>query len=124
MALQSFIWVACGGALGAVLRFAIGGLGKLPAGFPWPTLGINLIGSLAMGLLMGWLSKQSGPQDGLRLFIGVGVLGGFTTFSVFSMELFHLLEKREILAMGGYLGGSILGGIGLFMAGYLLVRGL
>ncbi len=124
MALQSFIWVACGGALGAVLRFAIGGLGKLPAGFPWPTLGINLIGSLAMGLLMGWLSKQSGVQDGLRLFLGVGVLGGFTTFSAFSMELFHLLEKREILAMGGYLGGSILGGIGLFMAGYLLVRGL
>lgn len=124
MALQSFIWVACGGALGAVLRFAIGGLGKLPAGFPWPTFGINLIGSLAMGLLMGWLSKQIGAQDGLRLFIGVGVLGGFTTFSAFSMELFHLLEKREILAMGGYLGGSILGGIGLFMAGYLLVRGL
>ncbi len=124
MSLQSVIWVACGGALGAVARFGISGLLRVPSGFPWATLGINLLGSFLMGLLVGWLSKQSGSHEGFRLFIGVGVLGGFTTFSAFSMELFQLLEKREILAVSGYLGGSILGGILLFGAGYMLVRGL
>tara|TARA_B110000971_G_C20000376_1_gene496510 strand:+ start:251 stop:625 length:375 start_codon:yes stop_codon:yes gene_type:complete len=124
MPLQSFIWVACGGALGAVARFGISGLLKAPAGFPWATLGINLFGSFLMGLLVGWLSKQSGSHEGLGLFIGVGVLGGFTTFSAFSMEVFQLLEKRELLAMSGYLGGSLVGGIIMFGAGYLLLKGL
>ena len=124
MALQSVIWVACGGALGAVARFGISGWLKSPTGFPWATLSVNLLGSFFMGVLIGWLSKQSGAQEGLRLFVGVGVLGGFTTFSAFSMELFQLLEKREILSVSGYLGGSFVGGLLVFAAGYLLVKGL
>jgi CrcB protein len=124
MPLHCFIWVACGGALGAVARFGISGLVKAPVGFPWATLGVNLLGSFLMGLLVGWLSKQSGGHEGLRLFIGVGLLGGFTTFSAFSMELFQMLEKRELLAMSGYLGGSLVGGVLVFGAGYLLLKGL
>jgi CrcB protein len=93
-----------------------------PTDFPLATLGVNILGSLLMGLLMGWLSRQSAAQESLRLLLGVGLLGGFTTFSAFSMELFHLLDKREILAATSYLGGSVLGGCVAFILGYMLVR--
>ena len=74
-----------------------------------------------MGLLIGWLAKQ--PHETLRLFLAVGVLGGFTTFSAFSLDLFLLLEKRDMAALGLYLGGSVAGGLVLFSLGYLAVRG-
>ena len=122
MTLHAILWVASGGALGAVGRFAIGESMKVSNGFPWGTLSVNLLGALMMGLLIGWLSRQAAPLDGVRLFLAVGVLGGFTTFSAFSMDIFVLLEKRELLALSGYVGGSLLGGVVLFAAGYMLVR--
>lgn len=121
MGLNSVLLVAAGGALGAVGRHAVGAALKTLSGFPWGTLGVNLLGSLLMGLLIGWLAKQ--PHETLRLFLAVGVLGGFTTFSAFSMDLFLLLEKRDMAALGLYLGGSVAGGLILFSLGYLAVRG-
>ena len=95
---QAIIWVALGGALGAVGRYLVGLSLKTASGFPWATMSVNILGSLLMGLVIGWLSRQNGGSDVLRLFVAVGILGGFTTFSTFSMDLFTLLERRDIAA--------------------------
>lgn len=94
--------VALGGAIGAVLRYNIGrwmtswlGAPAMSV-FPWATLAVNAAGSLLMGLLAGWLIKSS-PEgsEQLRVLLGVGVLGGFTTFSAFSLELALLIERGQ-----------------------------
>jgi fluoride exporter len=95
--------VALGGAIGAVLRYQTGrwmtGWLGAPAMsvFPWATLAVNAAGSLLMGLLAGWLLKTSpAGSEQLRLMLGVGVLGGFTTFSAFSLELAMLIERGQL----------------------------
>ena len=119
---QAIIWVALGGALGAVGRYLVGLLLKTASGFPWTTMSVNILGSLLMGLVIGWLSRQNGGSDALRLFVAVGILGGFTTFSAFSMDLFTLLERRDIAATMLYLGGSLLGGLLAFIIGFMALR--
>lgn len=119
---QAFIWVALGGALGAVGRYLVGLSLKTASGFPWATMSVNILGSLLMGLVIGWLSRQNGGSDALRLFVAVGILGGFTTFSAFSMDLFTLLERRDIAATTLYLGGSLLGGLVAFIIGFMALR--
>lgn len=122
MTSHAVLFVALGGALGAVGRYAVSLGVKTASGFPWATLSVNLLGSLLMGLLLGWLARQSAQQETLRLFLAIGVLGGFTTFSAFSLDMFTLLEKRDLWGLGGYLGGSVGGGLGLLMLGYMLAR--
>jgi CrcB protein len=113
--LQSSLLVALGGALGAWLRFAAGRLIG-GAGFPWATLGVNLLGSFAMGLLAGWLARQGGGSESWRLLLGVGLLGGFTTFSAFSLEMAQLIERGALASAGLYAAASVVGGIaGLFL---------
>lgn len=119
---QAIIWVALGGALGAVGRYLVGLSLKTASGFPWGTMSVNILGSLLMGLVIGWLSRQNGGSDALRLFVAVGILGGFTTFSAFSMDLFTLLERRDIAATVLYLGGSLLGGLAAFIIGFMALR--
>ena len=119
---QAIIWVALGGALGAVGRYLVGLSLKTASGFPWATMSVNIFGSLLMGLVIGWLSRQNGGSDALRLFVAVGILGGFTTFSAFSMDLFTLLERRDIAATMLYLGGSLLGGLLAFIIGFMALR--
>ena len=119
---QAIIWVALGGALGAVGRYLVGLSVKTASGFPWATMSVNILGSLLMGLVIGWLSRQNGGSDALRLFVAVGILGGFTTFSAFSMDLFTLLERRDIAATMLYLGGSLLGGLVAFIIGFMALR--
>ncbi|MGB0314593.1 MAG: fluoride efflux transporter CrcB [Parvibaculales bacterium] len=119
---QAIIWVALGGALGAVGRYLVGLSLKTASGFPWATMSVNILGSLLMGLVIGWLSRQNGGSDALRLFVAVGILGGFTTFSTFSMDLFTLLERRDIAATMLYLGGSLLGGLLAFIIGFMALR--
>ena len=119
---QAIIWVALGGALGAVGRYLVGLSLKTASGFPWATMSVNILGSLLMGLMIGWLSRQNGGSDALRLFVAVGILGGFTTFSAFSMDLFTLLERRDIAATVLYLGGSLLGGLVAFIIGFMALR--
>ncbi len=125
MTLNTLLLVGLGGALGAVGRYAIGVWVRTSSGFPWATLCVNLLGALLLGVLMGWLSRQTlqtGQHDTLRLFLAVGVLGGFTTFSAFSMDLFTLLEKRDMVALSGYVGSSLVGGLAGFTLGYMVVR--
>src|ERR687890_2781467 len=93
--------VALGGGAGAVARYQTGRLLTLVLGpasvaaFPWATLAVNVIGSLAMGLLAGWLARFGSGGETARLLVGVGLLGGFTTFSAFSLELMLLIERGQ-----------------------------
>lgn len=101
--------VAAGGALGAVARYAVQSAVERAFGpaFPWGTLGVNVAGGLAMGLLAGWLAGRGEGGEAWRLALGVGVLGGFTTFSAFSVETIRLIEKRAIGEATVYVSASV-----------------
>ncbi|WP_428678658.1 fluoride efflux transporter CrcB [Sphingopyxis sp.] len=115
--------VMVGGAIGAGARHLIGQimLARLGPGFPWWTLSINILGSLLMGLLIGWLAR-SGGSDTARLFFGVGILGGFTTFSSFSMEFWSLFERGQVAQAAAYVLASVVIGIAVCGAGLLIMR--
>ena len=118
--LISSLLVVLGGGIGAWLRFVAGRLVG-SAAFPSATLAVNILGSLAMGLLVGWLARQGGPgsfdSEGWRLLLGVGVLGGFTTFSAFSLEIVTLAQRGAIGAAAAYAALSLVGGVIGLMAG-------
>ncbi len=120
--LSSSLYVALGGGLGAWLRFVAGRL--VPsAAFPWATLAVNVVGSFAMGLLAGWLARTGGNES-LRLLLGVGVLGGFTTFSAFSLEIVQLAQRGQTGVAALYMALSLGGGVLGLIAGLSLMRGL
>ena len=119
--------VALGGAAGAVARYQAGrGMTALlgPAAvsaFPWATLFVNVAGSMAMGLLAGWLARH-GANEIWRLLIGVGVLGGFTTFSAFSLELMLLIERGQAGTAVTYAGVSLFAGLSALYLGLIVMR--
>ena len=117
-----FLIVAAGGALGAVARYGIGRL--LPAtGWPWATLTVNVVGGLLMGLLTGWLAFRGGAvSESLRLFAAVGVLGGFTTFSAFSLETVLMIERRQLAMAGGYVAASVALSVLALFIGLMVAR--
>ncbi|HRE36622.1 MULTISPECIES: fluoride efflux transporter CrcB [Sphingopyxis] len=117
--------VMVGGAIGAGARHLVGQilLARLGPGFPWWTLSVNIAGSLLMGLLIGWLAR-SGGSDQARLFLGVGVLGGFTTFSSFSMEFWTLFERGQMAQAAAYVGASVIIGIAACGVGMVMMRQL
>lgn len=119
----NLICVGAGGAIGALLRFGMAGwVNRLAAGpFPWGTLSVNAVGSLLIGFLAGWFESAAVPQEA-RLFLTVGVLGGFTTFSAFSLENFQLLRSGQpgLFALNSVV--SVGFGVGLAAAGYGLGR--
>ncbi|MFO1254508.1 MAG: fluoride efflux transporter CrcB [Sphingomonadaceae bacterium] len=126
--LAASIQVALGGGLGAWLRYLTGlgwsrAIGPTAAGaFPWATLSVNVAGSLAMGLLAGWLARQGSHGEGWRLLLGVGVLGGYTTFSAFSLELAQLVERGSLGTAFAYAAVSLTAGLGGLFAGLALMR--
>lgn len=106
-----FFWVGLGGAIGAMLRYGAGlaALRLWGANFPWGTLAVNISGSLLIGLITGYLlSLGNELQETVRLFVIVGILGGFTTFSAFALDSIILLQKGEYLPAIAYIGGSVL----------------
>lgn len=119
--------VALGGAVGAVLRYQMGRAVTHIAGpnsaFPWGTLCINLVGSLAMGLLAGWLVRSGSGFEGTRLLLGVGLLGGFTTFSAFSLDMMLLIERGTPGLALAYAALSVLAGLGALWLGVMMIRG-
>lgn len=115
--------VMVGGAIGAGARHLVGQvmLARIGPGFPWWTLSINIVGSLLMGLLIGWLALRGG-SDAARLFLGVGILGGFTTFSSFSMEFWLLFERGQMAEAAAYVLGSVIVGIAACGLGLFIMR--
>ena len=119
--LASSLYVALGGGMGAWLRFAAGRL--IPsAAYPFATLAVNIVGSFAMGLLVGWLTRQGQGGEGWRLLLGVGVLGGFTTFSAFSLEVVALAQRGATAAATLYVLLSLAGGVLGLIAGLAIMR--
>ena len=117
--------VALGGAVGSSARYLFGvqATRLFGAGWPYGTLGVNVVGGLLMGLLAGWLAQRGGiDQERWRVLLGVGVLGGFTTFSAFSLETALMIERRDYGAAAGYVALSVVLSVGALFAGLLLSR--
>jgi CrcB protein len=104
--MQAYFLVMTGGALGAALRFSLSRI--LPgADWPWPTFVANVAGGLAMGALAAWLLRAGQAGENVRLLLGVGVLGGFTTFSAFSLEILQMIERGQSAQAAGYALASV-----------------
>lgn len=121
--MQAYLLVALGGGIGAMGRHGLGHLAfrVFGPGFPVGTLAVNVLGGLLMGLLAGWLSTKDGGQN-LRLLLGVGLLGGFTTFSAFSLDAFLMLEKGRYGALAAYVGSSVILAIAAIAIGLIIAR--
>jgi CrcB protein len=121
-----FLLVAIGGALGSVARYGVGlAAGRLFPGAAWPygTLTVNLVGGLVMGLVVGWLAARGGAsQESVRVFAAVGVLGGFTTFSAFSLETALLMERRQLGLAAAYVAVSVVCAIAAVFLGLMIAR--
>jgi len=118
---ERYLLVALGGALGSLLRYLLGAWvqGLLGPGFPWSTLLVNALGSLLIGAVVR-LSLEGALSGEVRLFLAVGLLGGFTTFSTFSYETLALVQDGEALQALAYVLGSLLLGFILVYLGYRL----
>jgi CrcB protein len=121
--MPNLLLVMLGGAIGAGARHLIGAaaLARLGPGFPWGTLFVNLAGGLLIGLLAGWFAR-AGANEQMRLFAAVGLLGGFTTFSAFSLETFLMIERGQAGAAAFYVGASVVGSVALLFLGLLAMR--
>ena len=113
-----------GGAFGAGARHLVGRatLAWLGAGYPWGTLAVNLLGGFAMGLLAGGLFRFGDHGEQWRLLLGVGVLGGFTTFSAFSLDIVNMIERGDWIAALGYALVSVIGSVLALAGGLMLMR--
>jgi CrcB protein len=108
----NILLVALGGGIGAAGRYGVSlAMPLKPGEWPWATFSVNVAGSLAIGVLAGWLSSRGDAAESWRLFLGVGVLGGFTTFSAYSLETLRMIERGEWPAAAFYVLGSIVAGL-------------
>lgn len=124
--MQAFLLVGAGGALGAMGRYGVGTLvGRVwHGGFPLGTLTVNIVGSLAIGLLVGFLARYTPEwQAQARLFLAVGLFGGFTTFSAFSLDAVTLMERGQLGSAFGYALVSVVLSIVALFVGLLVMRG-
>jgi CrcB protein len=123
----NILLVALGGAFGSVARYLLNVAGTKVLGFnfPYGTFAANLIGGLLMGVLIGVLAHRGGAdQERWRILLGVGVLGGFTTFSSYSLEVARMIEARSYGMAGFYAVASAVLAISAVFAGLLLARRL
>ena len=123
--MQNILLVAVGGGTGAVLRYLLGVQAARALGHGWPygTFAANVSGGLAMGLLVGWLALRGGADaEKWRVLLGVGVLGGFTTFSAFSLEVALMIERRAWGEAFAYSLGSMVLSVAALFAGLVLMR--
>ena len=123
--MQALALVFVGGGLGAAARHLVnlGAARLFGLSFPWGTLGVNVFGSLAMGLLAAWLAaRYEGGGQGLRLFLATGILGGFTTFSAFSLDAVALWERGAYGAAAAYVAASVFFSIAALVVGLAFGR--
>jgi fluoride exporter len=120
----AYVLAALGGALGALARWGVAeALPSPDGGWPWATLLVNLTGCLLMGVLLGALAARDPEPAWARPFLAVGVLGGYTTYSAFAMEVVGLADAGAVARALGYVLVSVLGGVLAVAAGVRAVRG-
>lgn len=120
---MNFLWVALGGALGSVLRYALGVRFPIMQGqWPWATFGINTLGCLLIGILWAYCERSATLSLVVRPLLMVGVLGGFTTFSAFGLESLLIWRHGQPAMALGYMIASMLGGLLLAAAGAAFVE--
>ncbi len=124
--MMTVVLVFVGAGLGGVLRHGVNFAAAriLGLGFPWGTLAVNVVGSLLMGALAGWLALRAGESwtQPVRLFVATGILGGFTTFSAFSLDAALLWERGQGGAAAAYVASSLILSLAALAAGLYLVR--
>ena len=125
--MRMLLLASAGGAIGAGVRYAVSQwfVARGWTEFPWATLSINVTGSVLMGLTVGLLMARTGMPPELRVFLATGILGGYTTFSAFSLEVWQLAERGQMLAAGVYILASVVLsvaglGLGLVAARYFV----
>lgn len=119
--------VALGGAIGASLRFLSGAviLRAMGSGFPYGTMFVNIVGSFLMGFLAFYLlERMDGSFSRFAPFLLTGLLGGFTTFSAYSLDALYLLERGRYASASVYMGGSVVLAIGALFLGMTIARSL
>ena len=121
---MSYLLVFLGGGLGAALRHGVNraAFAALGPGSPWATLLVNVIGSLAMGMLAGWFLGRGLNDHPARMFLATGLLGGFTTFSAFSHDAVMLWQRGDHALAAGYVAGSVTASILALLLGLALAR--
>ena len=128
--LWSYGFVAIGGALGAMARFALNVLLQRDTAFPWGTLSANLLGCLVMGIIAqlvatsAWFNDAGVVPDQYRLLFAIGFCGSFTTLSALVMELHTMLQRSELLNSFAYLMATMIGGFACFYIGFVLMRAI
>ena len=124
----SYLFVAVGGALGAMARFALNVFLQRDIAFPWGTLSANLLGCLVMGVIAqlvasaAWFNEAGIIPDQYRLLFAIGFCGSFTTLSALVMELHTMLQRNELLGSFAYLMATMIGGFAFFYIGFVLTR--
>ena len=128
IALWSYGFVAIGGALGAMARFALNVVLQRDIAFPWGTLSANLLGCLLMGIIAQlvaastWFNDAGVIPDQYRLLFAIGFCGSFTTLSALIMELHTMLQRSELLNSFAYMMATMVGGFACFYLGFMLTR--
>lgn len=123
---MTILWVALGGALGSAARYLVNaGAGRaFGMAFPWDTLIVNIVGCFAMGVLIELMARKLNVGLDARAFLTTGILGGFTTFSAFSLDFALLVERKTYGLAGAYAAGSVILSLAAVFAGLSLVRAL
>ncbi len=124
--MNAFLLIFLGGGLGAVSRHlsSVAVMRWSGPGFPWGTMLVNIAGSLAMGMLIAWLARRSSEGADMRLLLATGFLGGFTTFSAFSLDAVTLYERGALTAAAAYVIASVTLSILALFGGLWLARQL
>ena len=111
--------------MGAALRYGLSrALPVVAAGWPWPTFAANVAGGLCMGMLAIWMLRGDHMAESLRLFLGVGVLGGFTTFSAFSLEMSQMVQRGQMGMAAIYALASVFLALGAIFAGMAIAKAI
>ena len=123
---QFILAVAVGGAIGSVARYLVGiASGKLfGITFPWGTLIINVTGSFLIGLFVAFFATKWNLPQVARIFLTVGICGGYTTFSTFSLDAWYLIERNQVMASALYMFGSVVLSVGALIAALQIVRAI
>lgn len=122
--MNTIVAIAFGGAFGAVLRYLSGvwAFKVFGDGFPYSTLGVNVVGSFVMGVLVAVFAQYWSPSESVRAFLVPGLLGAFTTFSAFSLDVSALYERGDLMLAGVYISVSVVGAVMALFLGMFLVR--